>query len=181
MAEPDSGRGPVSGHAESDYVILGRISGLYGVKGWVKVYSDTRPRKNILRYTPWLLKQHGEWLPYEVEQGRPQGKGLVVKLVGCDDRDQAAELLQMEIAVLREQLPKLQSGVYYWTDLVGLTVVTIDGVELGNVDYLFETGSNDVLVVKGERERLIPFIKEQVVMEVDLDAGRMVVNWDPDF
>ena len=181
MAGPISDRVSVSGHAESDYVILGRVSGLYGVKGWVKVYSDTGPRENILKYKPWYLRRHGEWLPYEVEQGRLQGKGIVAKLVGCDDRDQAAELLQTEIAVLREQLPRLRSGVYYWSDLVGLAVVTTEAVELGSIDHLFETGANDVLVVKGDRERLIPFIKEQVVIEVDLHAGRMVVDWDPDF
>ena len=171
----------MGGQAESDYVILGRISGLYGVKGWVKVYSETGPRKNILKYNPWYLKCHGQWIAFELEQGKPHGKGIVVKLGGCDDRDQAAELLQTEIAVKREQLPKPRPGVYYWTDLVGLVVATTEGVELGSIDYLFETGSNDVIVVKGDRERLIPYIRDQVVVEVDLEGGRMTVDWDPDF
>lgn len=166
---------------EENTVILGRITGLYGVKGWVKVYSETDPRQNILKYRPWLLRLRNGWQPCEVEEGRTQGKGVVAKLRGIDDRDQAVELLQVEIAVRRDQLPRPKPGEYYWTDLEGLRVETISGVDLGSLDHLFATGANDVMVVKGERERLVPFIRGQVVKEVDLSARRMRVDWDPEF
>lgn len=161
-------------------VVLGRISGLFGVRGWVKVHSDTAPRSNILGYPEWLLAGTDGWQRCKVEEGHPQGKGVVAKLEGYDDRDQAAGLVGLEIAVDRDRLPTAGPGEYYWTDLVGLRVVNREGVDLGVVDSLFETGSNDVLVVKGARERLIPFTEDAVV-EVDLDEGRLEVDWDPEF
>ena len=119
---------------------------------------------------------------HEVEVGRPQGKGVVAKLAGCDDRDAAEALIGCEIAVRRDQLPETTApGEHYWTDLVGLRVETVDGIDLGTIERLFETGSNDVMVVQGERERLIPYIWDEVVREVDLEGGRMRVAWDPDF
>lgn len=165
----------------SDWVILGRVSGLYGIQGWVRVFSHTEPREGITRYNPIFLKFQGEWRPFEIEAGRAQGAGVVLKLVGCDDRDQAATLLQCEMAVRRAQLPPPEPGEYYWADLEGLRVVTLDGVELGTVRLLFATGANDVIVVQGERERLLPFIKDQVVVEVDLERRLLKVDWDPDF
>lgn len=164
-----------------DYLVVGRISGLYGVRGWVKVFSETEPRDNILGYSPWYLERGGQWRSAEAEAGRLHGKAVVAKLAGYDDRDQAAELIGTPIAVTRDQLPKLDEGEYYWTDLVGLEVVTVEGLELGTVDHLFETGSNDVLVVRGDRERLIPFTLGAVVTAVNLEAGRITVDWDPDF
>lgn len=160
-------------------IALGRVAGVYGVAGWVKVYSYTRPRENIFGYSPWRLGR--EHRPYALEGGRAQGRGLIAKLAGCDDRDRARELVGAEIAVAREQLPPPGEDEYYWADLVGLRVVTEEGQVLGVVDYLMETGSNDVLVVRGDRERLIPFILEQVVVAVDLMAGEIRVRWDPDF
>ncbi len=162
-------------------VIMGKISGLYGVKGWVKVFSDTRPRENILRYSPWYLCREDEWVRYEPSQGRRHGKTLVTRLAGCNDRDQAAALLGAMIAVPREQLPETAEDEYYWMDLEGLNVTTVAGVALGTVSHLFSTGANDVVVVKGERERMIPFVQPDVVTSVDLDVGALTVDWDPDF
>jgi 16S rRNA processing protein RimM len=123
-----------------------------------------------------------QWRPWTVEAGRLQGKGLVVKLRGCDDRAEAAKLLGADIAVWRNQLADdLAPGQYYWADLEGLRVVTQSGVELGRLDHLFATGANDVMVVRGERERLVPYLPEQVVKEVDLRTGVMRVEWDPEF
>ncbi len=166
--------------AADDYVVIGRISGLFGVRGWLKLFSHTEPRDNILNYSPWFLEQAGEWRPYELSDGRPQGRGVVAHLAGCDDREQAAALVGCNIAIRREQLPPAEEGEYYWGDLTGLAVFTRDGQLLGRVDHLFETGANDVIVVKGERERLIPFIAD-VVLEVDLSGHRMTVDWDPEF
>lgn len=164
------------------YITVGRISGVYGVKGWVKVYSHTRPRENILRYSTWHLEQADDWQVQVLESGRSHGKAIVAKLKGCDDRDAAAALMGATIAVRREQLPQAAPGEYYWADLQGLDVVNLDGIELGRVSHLLETGANDVLVVKqGKIERLIPFVMGDFVTDIDLDAGRMQVDWDPDF
>ncbi|PWV58586.1 ribosome maturation factor RimM [Plasticicumulans acidivorans] len=167
--------------ASSDWVVLGQATGHYGVRGWIKVYSYTSPLDGIARYSPLYLNFGGEWRSCRLEGGRMQGKGVVLKFEGVDDRDAAAALIGCEIGIQREQLPPPSPGEYYWTDLEGLRVLTLDGVDLGRVDHLFETGANDVLVVRGERERLIPFLRERVVREIDLDAGLMRVDWDPDF
>ena len=161
---------------------LGRISGLFGVQGWVKVHSDTRPRENIFLYRPWYLLQDGRWRRYELLAGRPQGKTLVARFEGVTDRDQARALIGATVGVAFEQLDaRREAGEYYWTELIGQLVVTTDGHELGRVIRLMETGSNDVLVVRGERERLIPWLPDQVIRSVDLAAGRIEVDWDPEF
>ena len=165
-----------------EYIVIGRISGLYGVRGWVKVFSHTQPRDNILAYATWYLKRQGAWAVSELETGRVQGKGVVAKLKGCDDRDAAALLMGCDIAIRREQLPKAAPGEYYWAELTGLEVVNLEGVGLGVVDHLLETGANDVLVVlKDGEERLIPFVQGPFVKKVDLDEGLITVDWDPDF
>ncbi|HLU61448.1 MAG TPA: ribosome maturation factor RimM [Gammaproteobacteria bacterium] len=162
-------------------IVLGRVTGLFGVRGWVKVFSNTQPREGIANYSPWQLRLGNEWRSFVVEQGQSQGKGVIVKLEGVDDRDAAAALMGADIAIWREQLPPPAEGEIYWADLEGLEVVTVAGQALGRVSHLLETGANDVLVVRGERERLIPFVRGQVVTEIDLDGGRLVVDWDPDF
>ena len=165
-----------------DPVILGRVNGLFGTAGWVKVFSHTAPRENILSYSPWYLYCGGRWQRLEPEEGRRQGKSVVARLCGCTDRDRAALLMGCDIAVRRDQLPEAdEAGEYYWTDLEGLRVRTVDGTDLGVVHHLFETGANDVVVVRGERERLIPYLWERVVRSVDLEAGVMIVDWDPEF
>lgn len=164
-------------------VLVGRIVGLYGVQGWVKLESWTEPRTQIFKYQPWLLSvAPGQEREIEGVNGRPQGKGLIAKLPEVDDRDGAAALVGQDIYVARELLPPAGKDEYYWVDLEGLEVVTIAGVALGRVSHLFATGANDVMVVRdGERERLVPFVQGEYVRSVDLSSGRMVVDWDPDF
>jgi 16S rRNA processing protein RimM len=162
-------------------IVLGKVSGVFGIRGQVKVYSYTEPKQNILNYGPWMLGSGDNWKAYDLASGQIQGKGLVARLEGCDDRDQAQLLVGQQIAINDSQLPQAGAGEYYWSELEGLKVFSIGQVELGRVSYLLETGANDVLVVKGEREYLIPYIREQVIKEIDLDAGRMVVDWDPEF
>lgn len=173
MSAPASGR-------EEDWAVLGSVSGLYGVRGWVKVFSHTSPKENIFSYPCWFIYREGRWQEYQLQQGRVQGKGLVASLAGITGRDQAAGLVGAEIAVRRDQLPEAAPDEYYWTDLEGKRVVTLKGDSLGRVDYLFETGANDVMVVKGEQQHLLPFVG-QVIRTVDLDAGVITVDWDPDF
>ena len=166
---------------QGEPVVLGRINGLFGVRGWVKVYSHTEPRDNILNYNPLLVFYQGRWQPMKLLGGRLQGKGVVLQLEGFDDRDLAAALIGSDIAIRHEQLPQIGSNEYYWTDLVGCKVRTVDGVELGVLKTLFETGSNDVMVVDGERERLLPFLQPDVVKHVDLAERFIEVDWDPEF
>ena len=163
------------------FVTLGRISGAYGVKGWLKVHSETDPIQNIVRYKPWFLQQNNQWHEYAVIQGRKHGKGVIVQLEDCADRDKAESLKGCQIAIQRDQMPNNENDDFYWTDLEGLLVKTLEGDELGRVSHLFETGSNDVLVVKGDKERLIPFIRDQVIESIDLETQLIVVNWDKDF
>jgi len=165
-----------------DYLNAGEISGVFGVKGWVKVYSFTGPRENILQYSPWILRKNNQSQEVKVTGGQRHGKNVIAELQGINDRDSASALVGSEILISKRQLPKPKPGEYYWADLVGLQVETEAGVKLGVVDHLLETGANDVIVVSdGEIERLIPFLQQQTVLQIDLDAGRMIVDWDPDF
>lgn len=162
-------------------ITVGAVSGVYGVKGWVRVHSHTDPVENILEFPRWFICRGDDWQALELVTGRRQGKGLVAALAGIDDRDTARTLIGAEIAVLRDELPPPDEGEYYWIDLEGLRVETIEGRELGVVDHLFATGANDVMVVRGERERLVPFVLDEVITDVDFQAGVIRVDWDPDF
>jgi 16S rRNA processing protein RimM len=167
---------------EQRFVTLGRVSGAHGIQGWVRVHSETNPRENIVGYSPWHLVRGDRREVWAVDAGRRQGKVVLAKLVECNDRDEAEALIGAEITVPREQLPETtRPGEFYWADLIGLRVITVGGVDLGRIAQLFETGANDVIVVQGDRERLIPYIWQQVVRDVDLAAGEMRVDWDPDF
>ena len=163
-------------------ILLGKIVGVFGVKGWVKLQSHTEPREALFDYLPWVLRQRGTERIVDKIEGRAQGRGLVASFPGFDSRDAAEALIGTEIWVDRAAMPKPRKGEYYWVDLETLAVQTVDGLSLGRVSHLFATGSNDVLVaVDGERERLIPFLPEDVIKRVDLDAGLIVVDWDPEF
>jgi len=168
---------------KSDRLIeLGHVAGVLGVQGWVKIHSYTDPRDNILNYTAWNLVSPDQSLqPYVLEAGRTQGKTLVAKLQGIENRDQAVLLLNQVITIQRNELPEANPGEYYWSDLEGLTVVNTTGVVFGTVTKLIATGANDVLVVQGDEERLIPFVPEQVIKSVELDEGRIIVAWDSDY
>lgn len=161
---------------------LGRVSGIFGVKGWVRVHSYTEPRERILDYRPWILLADGEQVAVEPIAGHLHGKAVVALLPDSAAPEEAARYVGAEIAVGRERLPAATDETVLWADLEGLRVATTDGVDLGVVDHLLETGANDVLVVKSaERERLIPWLRDSVIKRIDLDGGRLVVDWDPDF
>jgi len=169
-----------------DYILLGNISGAHGLKGWLKVFSHTSPRLKITEYSQWLLRKGDrDWKVYDVLSGKEQGKNIIVQLEGVNDRSHVEALIGFEIAVKNEQLASLSNGEYYWRDLLGLSVETTAGVSLGKLDWIFNSGSNDVLVVKDDgvdkRERMLPFLFDKVVMSIDLEESLMIVDWDPGF
>lgn len=171
-------------------VTLGRIVGLFGTQGWVKVYSYTRPPESILQYDPWLIRSEGEWRNHRLQGGRRQGQGLVAHLEQCSTREEANRLIGADIAVPLERLPALPEGEYYWVQLEGLRVVNLENATLGVVSHLLETGANDVMVVVPQtspaeerpqgNHRLIPYVAE-VVKEVDLECGVVRVDWGLDY
>ncbi|MBB2494571.1 ribosome maturation factor RimM [Aquipseudomonas ullengensis] len=169
-----------------DLIVLGKITSVHGIRGEVKIYSFTDPIDNLLDYRRWTLQRDGEVKQVELVSGRLQGKVLVAKLKGLDDREVARTFAGFDICVPRAQLPDLAEDEFYWYQLVGLKVVDTLGQLLGSIDSLMETGANDVMVVKpcagslDDRERLLPYTA-QCVLKVDLEAGEMQVDWDADF
>ncbi len=189
-------------------ILLGRITGVVGLKGWVKVHSDTRPRNNIVKYPLWWLMQSSQWRQMKVVDGKPQGKTIVAKLEGIDTPESASALIGASIAIDRSAMPPTEHGEYYWADLTGMKVTTVDGNLIGSVQRLFETGANDVVVIADERdaaegdknstekgpeksagkgaskrsrEILVPWLVPDVITEVDMDNRTIVIDWDPDF
>ncbi len=172
--------------ADNATLVVGKITGCYGIKGWVKIHPYTDPQENFLGFGQWMVKRRSGLEPIEFDAGRRQGRGLVAHIAGVDDRTLAESYKGLEIAVSADSLPQLESGDYYWSQLQGLQVWCQDGddrVLLGRVDYLIETGANDVLVVKAsagsidQRERLIPYLPGDVVTRVDLDEAVIEVKW----
>ncbi len=175
----------------SRLLVVGKITTVYGVKGWVKLYSFTEPMENILGYESCFIQVNGTWQLLELEAVKHHGKGLIAKIKGVEDREQARLYCQCDIAVDKEEMPLLDDEDFYWHQLVGLSVytVTVDGEQLllGKVQQMMETGANDVLVVQksqgsiDRRERLIPWLPDQVIKQVDIENGQIIVDWDPEF
>ena len=168
--------------------VVGKLGSTYGIRGWLRIYSSTEQAESIFDYQPWFLKIKGECQPTELENWRHHNHEIIVKLKGVDDREAAQILANVEIGVDLSVFPELEEGDYYWHDLIGCSVVNLEGYTMGTVTEMMETGSNDVLVVKantkdafGKQERLIPFLYEQVVKRVDLTTKTIEVDWDAGF
>ncbi|WP_166208766.1 ribosome maturation factor RimM [Cognatiluteimonas telluris] len=163
-------------------LLLGRVHGAFGIRGELKLESFTDPETAIFRYQPWLLRDaQGRERELTGVRGREGGKGLVATFPGIDDRDSAEALRGAELYAPRSALPPPRPGEYYWVDLEGLRVVNVEGADFGTVSHLFSTGANDVLVARGDRERMIPFLEPDYIRSVDFDAGVVTVDWDADF
>jgi 16S rRNA processing protein RimM len=162
------------------WVVMGRISAPFGIKGWVKVQPFSEDPGTLMDFECWRVGRGVQQTLYPVEAVQDHGKALVAKLAGVDDRDAAYALRGQEISVAKSELPPPEENEFYWSDLIGLTVVNREGVELGRVDSLMESGANDLLVVKGTREYLIPFVAT-FVGKVDLAAGTIEVDWGEDY
>ena len=173
--------------AQQDYgssrrVIIGKINGIYGVNGGLKVFSYTQPREQIFSYQPWVLKLSDSLVCRDIVTWQGKGKGLVVFLEGITDPEQARNLLGVEITVNREQLPSLPGGEFYWCDLIHLELVDTQGNSLGLIVDMQDTGANDVMVVRqGDRQLLVPWVMHKVVTQVDLETGRVYVDWNPEY
>jgi 16S rRNA processing protein RimM len=162
-------------------ILLGRVLGAFGVRGEIKLQSFTDPPMALLKYQPWRLLHAGAESELSGASGRDTAKGVVARFPGVEDRDAAEALRGAEVWVERSRLPAPKPGEYYWIDLEGLAVVNREGVVLGTVSHLFETAANDVIVVVGDRERLIPFLPDRFVFAIDFEAKTITVDWDADF
>jgi 16S rRNA processing protein RimM len=165
--------------SNDDYIIVGKIGAPYGVKGWLKIVSFTETIADILNYDPWYLEDHGTWKQIKIDDAKPHGKGIIAKLTGYDSPEVARVLTGKRVGIKREQLGALAQHEYYWAELEGLTVINQHGDTLGKIIYIIETGSNDVLVVKGDgKEFAIPYLLHETVINIDLSKQEMHVNWD---
>jgi len=167
-----------------EFILVGKVSGAFGIQGWVKIFSFTEPRKNILAYSPLYISRKGQWVKLDVVSGRVQGKGIVMSLEGITDPDQVLPLVGSELAITKEQLKPTENDEFYWSQLIGLTVINVKDETLGIVERLHETGANDVLIVKNKEqktEHLVPFVMEEVVQLVDLDKQIIRVDWELDY
>lgn len=160
---------------------MGRVVAPYAVRGWIKLQTFTEYLDSLLDYPVWRIGKDGDWRDYRVLDGKVHGQYLMASLEEVGDRSAAEALMGLDVAVLREEMPEAEEDEYYWDDLIGLDVVNLAGEALGRVEGLLETGANDVLQVRdGETERLLPFV-DAVVKEVDLEAGRLLVDWGLDY
>ncbi|WVD63819.1 ribosome maturation factor RimM [Utexia brackfieldae] len=169
-------------------IIVGKFGSCFGIRGWLRIFSFTEDPESIFTYQPWYIQRAGEWQTIELEAYKPHSNDTIVKMAGIDDRDEANALTNIEIFVNADLLPELVEGDFYWKDLIGCRVITTSGYDLGQVTELMETGSNDVLVVKanlkdafGAKERLLPFVEQEVIKNIDLTTKVIEVDWDPAF
>ena len=183
MTAPVPGAGGSDTQNPGRRILVGRVVGAFGVRGEVKLESWTEPRSAIFGYRPWILRDaRGTERELMGVRGRQVGKGLSAEIPGVEDRDAAEAMRGTEVWVPRTALPKPADGEFYWVDLEGLDVVNVEGVSMGRVSHLFATGANDVLVARdGDREWMIPFVRPQYVTDIDVAAGRITVDWDPEF
>jgi 16S rRNA processing protein RimM len=163
------------------YVTVGQLGKTYGLQGWLKVNSFTDPMDNLLDYSPLYFKQEEQWSVLPITEMRLHANSIVAHIQGYDTPESARLLTGTELAIHRSQLPKLAKDEFFWCDLVGMNVVTCSGVELGKVDSLLRAGGNDILVVKGAKEHLIPLVRNHFVMKIDAALQQITVDWDPEF
>jgi 16S rRNA processing protein RimM len=171
----------MQGRPESDgsAVVLGRIGAPFGYQGWVKVNSYTDPPEGIVKYPSWELVRAGHAERRSVLEWKLAGRAVAVRLEGVGTQEAARALTGCEVRVDRSELPPTAPGEYYWHDLMGLEAANREGAPLGRVDGVLEMPAHPVLVLKGERERLVPLVRERLV-DVDLGAGRLTLDWHPD-
>ena len=159
---------------------IGKIVGLHGIKGWLKIISFSSPPENIFNYQSLIISNEYMEETFHIENSRKQGKKILIKLDGIDDRTSAESLKESKIYIFRLDLPELSEDIYYWEDLLGFNVFNQNNIKLGLVDSFIETGSNDVLVVRSEKTKniLIPFLMNKSIKEVNLESKLIIVEWE---
>ena len=168
--------------SDQEFIIIGQLGRAHGVKGWMKFHAFTESVDSMMSYDHLFIEDiKNTFEPFDFEDIKLQGNGIIVKIKGIDDPESIDRYKNKKIAILRKDLPELEKGEYYWTDLEGLEVFDKQGEKLGVVDYVFNTGPNDVLAVKGEKQHLIPFLQGNVILEIDLENKKIHVDWDKDF
>lgn len=175
QAEPT---GPENASREANLIPMGRLGAARGLSGWLRVVSYADPPEQLQQYRHWTLALNGRHKQVTLGRLRTTGNGLECHIEDIETRDAAEALNGAEIHVPRDALPPTGEDEWYWADLQGLEVRNLEGVRLGDVSGLMATGANDVLIVQGERKRLIPFLPGSRVREVDLAGRRLVVDWD---
>lgn len=165
----------------SDWVIVGRFGRPHGIRGLISVHSFTDPRENILDYKPWHIVTNKQWTPLKLVQLKMSSQTILAQIQDYSDRESVAQLTNAEIAIKRDQLPKLMPNEFYWHELIGMEVINKKGAVLGSVAEVMPTGANDVLVVEGEKRYLIPYLPGDVVLDVNIGKALIQVDWDVDF
>lgn len=166
---------------QEHWVVVGRFGRPHGVKGFVTVHSFTEPRENIVRYAGWHAFINNQWQPLKLLHAEVQTKSIIALVEGYPEREAVAHLTNIEIAVQQNQLDELESGEYYWYQLIGMNVENSKGEFFGKVTEVIPTGSNDVIVVQGEKRHLIPYLPGQVVLDVNISQQLITVDWEMDF
>ena len=166
--------------------MLGRVLGAFGIRGWIRIRPFTESLDGLLGQSTWVLSQHGTARIVHVQEAKPHGAFVLAQLREITDRGQAEGLRGADVTVARDQLPEPDAGEYYWSDLIGLSVRNLNGVDLGRVAGLIAAPAHDVLRVAAGtgqdegREQLIPFV-EPILREVDLAGGSITVDWEADY
>ncbi len=170
-------------NADDTKLVVGRLGGAYGVKGWLHLQSFTDPPDNLLAYQPWQVElKNGAWKDLAVLAHRKHKKAYIVQLEGIISPEQAREYTGCSVGVHPDALPDLDDDEFYWRDLIGCEVDGYSGDSFGTVASVLETGAHDVLVVRTQdgEEVLIPFVDE-FVPEIDLTHRRIRTNWQVDW
>jgi len=168
-------------------VTMAKIGKPHGIKGWLRIHSFTEPQSNIGNYRVFCISSDAVRRKIEMDQIKQQGSGLVAHFRGYDQPEQAQQLVGLELQVDKAEMPKLQSGDYYWHQLQGLNIINLQGQKLGVVARLMETGANDVFVVSpsedsiDQHERLVPYLPDSVVKIIDLENKFIEVDWEADY
>ncbi|WP_434777064.1 ribosome maturation factor RimM [Neisseria sp. Ec49-e6-T10] len=167
--------------ADSELVNMGFVKAAFGVKGWIKLSAQTEYADSLLDFDTWYLGKNNEFTAFTLSEGKVVPDGLVAKLAGIDDREAAHNLKGFTIAVPRSEFAPVEEGEYYWADLIGMQVSTLDNIILGQVVDLMQTGAHDVLVIHGEHgQKLIPFVGAYI-HEVNTENKTILVDWGLDY
>jgi len=163
-----------------NYLVVGKFGKTYGAKGWLKVTSYCQPNVAILTYDKWYIKKNGFWQELALQDTNKMNDKVAVLVAGCTTPEEARLYTNLEIAINKNQLKKISENEHYWINLKGMQVVNYNGEELGILEYLFTAGNNDVMMVKGEKKHLIPFIKS-IIINVNYEDNKIIVDWDTNF